>query len=84
MPKSLHSAAHAKLLQVLIAKRHEQKLTQHAVAQRLQKPQSYIAKLEGGERRLDIVEFAALADALGIDASLLFADVMAAMREAGH
>ena len=34
-------------------------LTQHALALRLKKPQSFIAKYEGGQRRLDVVEFVA-------------------------
>jgi hypothetical protein len=31
-------------------------MTQHEVAKRLHKPQSFIAKYEGGERRIDVVE----------------------------
>jgi transcriptional regulator with XRE-family HTH domain len=42
-------------------------LTQHALALRLKKPQSFVAKYEGGERRLDVVEFVTIARALGAD-----------------
>lgn len=42
-------------------------LTQHALAIRLKKPQSFVAKYEGGERRLDVVEFVMIARALGAD-----------------
>ena len=30
-------------------------------------PQSFVAKYEGGERRLDVIEFIAIAQALGAD-----------------
>jgi len=38
-------------------------LTQQALALRLKKPQSFVAKYEGGERRLDVVEFITVARA---------------------
>lgn len=37
------------------------------VADRLERPQSFIAKVEGGERRIDLVEFVALSRALDTD-----------------
>ena len=73
MTKSLHTEAYAEFLDVLISTRRDKGLTQQVVADRLRKPQSYVAKIEGGERRLDIVEFAALANALGVDPKELFA-----------
>jgi hypothetical protein len=33
----------------------------------MKKPQSFVAKYEGGERRLDVVEFITIARALGAD-----------------
>ncbi len=42
-------------------------LTQHALALRLKKPQSFVAKYEGGERRLDVIEFITIARAIGAD-----------------
>lgn len=79
MTKSLHLKSYASLLAVLINARRDRGLTQQMVADRLQKPQSYVAKIEGGERRLDIVEFVALTRALGIDPSAMFADVLSAL-----
>lgn len=75
MTKSLHSEAYAEFLAILISTRRDKGLTQQLVADRLRKPQSYVAKVEGGERRLDIVEFIALARALEVDPALLFAEV---------
>jgi transcriptional regulator with XRE-family HTH domain len=53
-------------------------LSQQVVAGRLHKPASYVAKIELGERRLDLVEFVALARAIGVDESRLFAGVLKA------
>jgi hypothetical protein len=42
-------------------------LTQRAVAKRLGRPQSLVAKIEGGERRLDVIEFINVARAIEAD-----------------
>ena len=44
-----------------------EKLASQQLADRLRKPQSFVAKYEGGERRLDVVEFVAVAQAIGAD-----------------
>lgn len=41
-------------------------MTQQMLADELKKPQSYIAKIEGYERRLDVFEFVELAKALKV------------------
>ncbi|MDZ4791849.1 MAG: helix-turn-helix transcriptional regulator [Hyphomicrobiales bacterium] len=41
-------------------------MTQEQLAKRLGKPQSFVAKTEGGERRLDVVEFIDLVKAMKI------------------
>jgi transcriptional regulator with XRE-family HTH domain len=51
-------------------------LTQQTLALRLKKPQSFVAKYEGGERRLDVVEFIAIAHALGADPIKLIATLL--------
>lgn len=66
--KSLRSPEHKKLISLLIAAREKAGLTQQQLAERLGKPQSYIAKYEGGERRIDVVEFINIARALNFDA----------------
>ncbi len=65
--KSLRSAEHRAFCALLVAARRKAKLSQTEVAARLGKPQSYVAKYEGGERRLDVVEFIAVCDALAVD-----------------
>jgi transcriptional regulator with XRE-family HTH domain len=65
--KSLRSPAHLAFCELMVRARQGAQLTQHQLARRLKKPQSFVAKYEGGERRLDVVEFLAIARALGAD-----------------
>lgn len=83
MTRSLHTPEYAALVRVLIDARRERGLTQQDVADRLRKPQSYIAKIEGGERRLDVVEFIALARAFDSDPYALFQRAFSAVTGAG-
>lgn len=78
--KSLRSPAHVRLLELLLAAREKAGLTQQQLADRLGKPQSFISKYEGGERRIDVIEFIAIADALDMDASRAIRDVRSKYR----
>ncbi|WP_326519222.1 helix-turn-helix domain-containing protein [Acinetobacter sp. CAAS 2-6] len=53
---SIHDPRYRKLIQELIAIRELKKVTQVELAASLNKPQSYIAKVENLDRRLDILE----------------------------
>jgi transcriptional regulator with XRE-family HTH domain len=68
------------LLELLLAAREKAGLTQQQLADRLGKPQSFISKYEGGERRIDVIEFIAIADALNMDASRAIRDVRSKYR----
>jgi transcriptional regulator with XRE-family HTH domain len=65
--KSVHSSDQAAFCELMIGARKAAGLTQHALARRLKRPQSFVAKYEGGERRVDVVEFVTIARALGVD-----------------
>ena len=65
--KSLRSAEHRALCALLVTARRNAGLNQTELAKRLGKPQSFIAKYEGGERRLDVIEFLAVVRAIGAD-----------------
>lgn len=67
MLKSVHSRPHKVLLSQLLKARKTAGLTQQQVADRLKKPQSFVAKVEAGERRLDLIEFLQFTRALGAD-----------------
>ena len=65
MTKSVFSDRYGRFLAVIVQARQDAGLTQSDLASRLNKPQSYISKAERGERRIDVVEFIDLAQALG-------------------
>ena len=75
--KSVHSPDQAAFCELMIGARKAAGLTQHALALRLKKPQSFVAKYEGGERRLDVVEFIAISRALGADPLKLMTSLVA-------
>lgn len=67
MPNPLHDPRYALFRALLVSERERNGLTQVDVAARLGRPQSYVSKYERGERRLDIIEFIDVANALGVD-----------------
>lgn len=75
MPRSRRSPRRARLQELLIARRTAAGLTQAALAERLERPQSFVSKYETGERRLDVVEFLEVAEALAADPAALVAEL---------
>ena len=67
--KSLRSAEHVRLTQYLVNARERAGMTQQQLADKLGKHQSFVAKYEGGERRIDVIEVLHIARALGFDAA---------------
>lgn len=72
LPKTIHTDRHKRLRTLLKAERNAAGLTQTVLAKRLGKPPSYVAKYEGGDRRLDVLEFLDVATAIGFDPCALF------------
>lgn len=56
MPKTVHTEKYKDFLERLRQARKEKGLSQVEVAKALGKHQSYVAKCESGERRIDIIE----------------------------
>ncbi|HEY4523438.1 MAG TPA: helix-turn-helix transcriptional regulator [Candidatus Paceibacterota bacterium] len=56
MNKSVYSKDYKNIIKRLKKARIEVGLSQQEVADKLGKPQSYISKIESGERRLDVAE----------------------------
>jgi transcriptional regulator with XRE-family HTH domain len=76
MPRSSRSPRQARLQEILISSRAAAGLTQEDVARRLRRPRSFVSKYETGERRLDVVEFMEVAEAISFDASKLLAELI--------
>jgi transcriptional regulator with XRE-family HTH domain len=72
LAKTLRSKGHRALISVIVATRRDAGLTQRELAERLKKPHSYISKIEAGERRVDVVEFTAIARALKVEPVVLY------------
>jgi DNA-binding XRE family transcriptional regulator len=68
---SVYSDEYQRVISALKKARKEKGITQVQLAEALGKPQSFIAKVESGERRLDVVEFVHLARLVGVDISLI-------------
>lgn len=64
MTKSVFSDRYRQFLSVMVQARRDAGLTQTELAYRLGKPQSYISKAERGERRIDVIEFIEIAEAI--------------------
>ena len=62
MPKSIYSKEYKKSVERLKAARLEVGLKQIEVAKKFGKPQSFVSKVERGERRLDVAELKQFAD----------------------
>ena len=67
MPRSSFGPRGALFRRQVKRRRIEASLKQQDVAARLDRPQSFVAKYENGERRLDVVEFIEVAEAIGFD-----------------
>ena len=66
--KSIHDPRYEIVIQALVAARIEHGITQTQLAIKLNRPQSFVAKVEGFDRRLDLVELKDWLTALEISA----------------
>lgn len=65
MEKSIYTEEYAVMLALLREARVEAGLTQVQLAERLEQSQSFVAKVEGGDRRLDLVQLRTILEVLG-------------------
>lgn len=69
--KTIYQARYSALIESLVLARKELNITQLDIAKILGKPQSYVAKIEGKDRKLDVVEFVELCEAINQNPSEL-------------
>ncbi|WP_459709517.1 helix-turn-helix domain-containing protein [Paraburkholderia sp. 2C] len=63
----IHNPRYQRVSILLTELRQAKELTQQEVASRLDKPQSFISKIENGERRVDVIELLEILHVLGVD-----------------
>ena len=66
MKKTIHSGELEKLKTWLRKQREEKGLSMRELAAILDKPHSFVGKVEQGERRLDVIEYVHYCKALGV------------------
>jgi transcriptional regulator with XRE-family HTH domain len=67
LAKTRRSKRYKALIGLLVARREAAGMTQSDLAARLGKSQSFVARLENGQRRITVVEFMTLAKILRFD-----------------
>lgn len=73
--KTIRSKRHKRLIELVVAERKRAGIRQVALAKKIKRSQTWIARTESGERRLDVVELLDLAEAIGFDAPAMVAEV---------
>jgi transcriptional regulator with XRE-family HTH domain len=73
--KHLRSPKHRALIAAIAQARRAAGLTQRQLAARLKRSNSFIWKLEAGERQLNVLEFIEITKTLGVKASELIAQI---------
>lgn len=77
MPKTIFEGANRVVVEAIKSERLRAGLKQEDLAALIEKDQSWISLVENSQRRLDVVEFIRLAQALNIEPTELLARVVA-------
>jgi transcriptional regulator with XRE-family HTH domain len=73
--KQLRSPKHRTLICAIVDARKAAGLTQRQLAAKLKRSNSFVWKLEAGERQLNVLEFIEIARVLNVKASTLMAEI---------
>ncbi|MGB3489834.1 MAG: helix-turn-helix transcriptional regulator [Xanthobacteraceae bacterium] len=68
MSATIGSSRQQALIAFLAEQRRKAGMSQNDLAEKLKQHQSFVARLESGQRRVDVVELIDLAEAIGFDA----------------
>lgn len=82
MEKSTFTTLYAALRKKLVAWRQAAGLTQRQLAKKLRREHSFVARIEQGERRVDIVEAYWIAKKCGLKPDKALAEAVAAIKAA--
>jgi len=74
--KSIYTARYKRFKELLCRYREQAGLTQTQLAEAVGRPQSFVSKIESGERRLDIVELLQLLAVVGVDPKRFIDDLI--------
>ncbi len=83
MTRSVFLQSYGVLTQRLVEARVGAGVTQIELAELLGRPQSFVSKVEGGDRRLDVIEFLQIITALNVDPEPIIQSVAAAIANDG-
>ena len=75
MDKTLVTERHRRLIALIIEAREKSGMTQTELADALGEYQSFVARLESGQRRLDVIEFIQLSEVLKFDLTEMISKV---------
>ena len=73
--KTIHTNEYRILLRILRSKRQQKLISQDTMAAKLGVHQSFVSKVESGERRLDVIELKRYCDALELDFPRFIRDI---------
>jgi transcriptional regulator with XRE-family HTH domain len=76
MPKSMHSPPYYLLVESLIDHRRQAGVSQVELARRIGKSQVFVSNIERRLRRVDVIEYYAIAQALGLDPVTVFSELV--------
>ena len=76
MAKTIFTDHHRQFIGGLREVRRAKCITQVELSERLGRDQSYVSNIERGQRRLDVIEFAEIARAIGEEPTALFAQLL--------
>ena len=65
--ESIATKRHQRLIEILIDARKQAGIRQAELARRVGKTQTFVARFEAGQRRIDAIELLALCEVIGLD-----------------
>jgi len=65
--KTIYTREYRILLRILRSKRQQKRISQEDLAKKLGVPQSFISKIESGERRIDVIDLFRYCEVLNIE-----------------